>query len=367
MTITTLQRPQWTNRYKTNWDDAYQRVMAWWEGACLDRPVVIAPLAKPGAPDFHASKSLDWAQRDLDAGYQLEASRYHLEHTLFEAEAAPAVGTGYASLLWMLGAMAGAQVRYTPDTGTAWVEPIPDLYERPLPQFDPDCAPYAFAISMIHRYAHEFGYDCILGANAMVDPLTTLSMMRGSEQLCLDLIDQPDTVQRWSDRLGELFLQIVAGWRAARAQHGRREETNWTGMWAPGDMDALQCDFSAMLSPAMFARFALPELEREAEFFDYALWHLDGPEEICHLELITSVRKIHAIQWADNPYAPSMDYIDLFKRIRKLGCSVICAVRTPQEAVELTRQMGKDGLALCISGVRGQAELEHTLLTLKRL
>jgi len=361
------QRPRWTSRYKANWDEAFERVMAWWEGTCLDRPVIIAPLAVPNTSQFHFPKSLTWEQRDLDAEYQMAASRHHLENSLFLAETAAAVGTGYASLLWMLGAMAGAQVHYTPDTGTAWVEPIPGLYNLPLPDFNPACPPYAFTIEMIHRYATEFGLDCILGANAMVDPLTTLAMMRGPEQLALDLLDQPETVQRWSDRLGDLFLQIVTGWREARAVHGRREEINWTGMWAPGDMDALQCDFSAMLSPVMFKRFVLPELEREAAFFDYALWHLDGPEEICHLELITSVRKIRAIQWADNPYAPTMAYIDLFKRIRKLGCSVICSVKTGEEALELTKQLGKDGLAILITEPGSQRELERTLVSLKQL
>ncbi|MHB9032929.1 MAG: hypothetical protein ACYC6L_07765 [Anaerolineae bacterium] len=363
----TPQRPPWTNRYKHDWDDAYQRVMAWWEGTSLDRPVIISPLPKPDAPAFQRGRDLTWAQRDLDEAVHIEGARYHLENTLWLAEAAPAVATGYASLLWMLGAMAGAQVHYTPDTGTAWVEPTNDLYNQPLPEFDTACPPYAFTIHMIHRYAEEFGYDCILGANAMVDPLTTLAMMRGPEQFCLDLLDCPDMVQLWDDRLSELFMQIVSGWRSARAEHHRREEINWTGMWAPGDMDAVQCDVSALLSPEMFTRFALPELEKEAAFCDYVLWHLDGKEQICHLDLITSVPKVRGIQWADNPYTPALDYIDLFKRIRAKGLSVICYVHAPEEAIELTRQLGKDGLAIGVTGIKSQSALESLLAALKRL
>ena len=368
MALTIPQRPPWTNRYKANWDEAYQRVMAWWEGGSFDRPLVIAHIVKPSAPSFvSASRNLTWAVRDLSVSYHIEAARHHLENTLFLAETAPAVATGYGSFLWMLGAMAGARVHYTEESGTTWVEAIPNLYERPLPEFDSACPPYAFTIQMIHRYAQEFGFDCILGANAMVDPLTTLSMMRGPEQFCLDLIDQPEMVLRWRDRLWELFLDIVTGWRTARAEHGRREEINWTGLWAPGDMDALQCDFSAMLSPAMFRHFELPELEREADFFDYALWHLDGPEEIQHLELILGVDKIRGIQWADNPYAPSLDYVDLFKLIRRHQRSVICSVKTAAEAIAMTKEIGKDGLALCITGLKNETELEKTLEALQRL
>ena len=174
-------------------------------------------------------------------------------------------------------------------------------------------------------------------------------------------------VLRWRDRLWELFLDIVTGWRAARAEHGRREDTNWTGMWAPGDMDALQCDFSAMLSPAMFRQFALPELEREANFYDYALWHLDGLEEIPHLEMILGVDRIRAIQWADNPYTPSLDYVELFKVIRRHRRSVICSMETAAEAIAMTKEIGKDGLALCITGLKNESELENTLEALQRL
>jgi hypothetical protein len=368
MSLTTPQRPPWTNRYKQNWDEAYQRVMAWWGGSSLDRPVVIASLARlPREPFSPTSRNLSWSQRDLDATYHLEAARYHLENTLYLAESAPAVSTGYGSLLWMLGAIAGAKVHYTEDTGTVWVEETPNLYAQPLPVFDPACPPYAFTLEMIERYAQEFGYDCILGANAMVDPLTTLSMMRGPAQFCLDLVDQPEMVLRWRDRLWELFLEIVRGWRAARAKHSRREEINWTGMWAPGDMDALQCDCSAMLSPEMFRRFELPELEREADFFDYALWHLDGLEEIPHLEMILGVEKVRAIQWADNPYTPALDYVELFKTIRRHKRSVICTVKGAAEAIEMTKEVGKDGLAICVSDLKSEKELDQLLAALIRL
>jgi hypothetical protein len=137
MTPSIPQRPPWTNRYKANWDEAYQRVMAWWEGGCLDRPVVIAPLHKPFTGPFDSpTRKLTWAERDLHQAYHIEAAHYNLENTLFLAETAPAVSTGYGSLLWMLGAMAGAHIHYTEETGTVWVEEIPDLYERPLPEFD---------------------------------------------------------------------------------------------------------------------------------------------------------------------------------------------------------------------------------------
>lgn len=40
------------------------------------------------------------------------------------------------------------------------------------------------------------------------------------------------------------------------------------------------CDFSVMVSPAMFEEFILPELEATAGAFDHTTYHLDGLERL---------------------------------------------------------------------------------------
>ena len=190
--------------------------------------------------------------------------------------------------------------------------------------------------------------------------MTTLSMMRGPQALCLDLLEHPETVERWTRRLGEMHLAIMAGYRAARAVLGRREDGNWSGLWAPGDMDALQCDFSTMLSPELFIRFALPELERQAAFLDYAFWHLDGTDEIRHLDAILSVSQIRAIQWVDERGRSPLEFAELFRRIRRTGRSVLVfGLTSIDEAVNLAQAVGKDGLAMRIAGLRTQRDYDE--------
>jgi len=363
-----ITRPPWTSKYKANWDDAYQRMMAWWEGDGLDRPLVVNPAVRSNAPKFRPTRDPgDKEARDLDEQYCLEFSQYQLDTYLYLAEAAPHVRTRYDSALCMLARMAKADVHFTPDTGTAWIQKEPDLYARPLPQYDESCRPYAHAIKMIHRHEEIYGYDAVLGTDDMLDPMTTLSMMRGPGQLCMDLVDRPETVKRWVTHLGGLFLQIASGFRAARAQHGRREHFNWTSLWAPGEVEALQCDFSTMLSPEMFKEFAMPELEREAAFYDYPMWHLDGPDEIRHLEMICSAKNLRAIQWVDTKRYGPMYYIDLFKKVRKLGKSITVAAPSADVAVEVTRQVGKDGLAFTIYPSLTEGEMEQLLKRLEEV
>ena len=367
----TAARPPWTSRYKDNWDDAYERVMSWWEGAGLDRPLVMNPVPRPEAHPF--VPPAEWAtsgEDDLDVGYALAFTRHRLENRLYLAEAAPVANTMYASGLGMLASMADARISYSPEAFTAWIERVEDVYSRPLPEFNSASRPYAFAIRMIHRHAGEFGYDAILGANTLMDPLTTLSMMRGVEELCLDLIERPRMVKAWVRQLGDIYLRILEGYREARARHGRREDANWTSMWAPGDFDAVLCDFACMLSPEMFNEFMMPELEREVEFFDYTLFHLDGTQQIQHLDAICSLPGIRAIQWVENQGRSPTERLELFRRIRRHKKSVLLSCPNGEEAVELTKQLGKDGLAIYIGGwmpgqIKSEGEMEALLRSLR--
>ena len=345
-----MMQPHWTTQYKQNWPEASARMMAWWAGDGLDRPLVLTPATRAGAPPFTPDQWPGPAEREVDEARQLAMTQHRLEHQCYLAEAAPFAWTAYGSLLCMLAAMAGAPVYYDATTGMPWIGLVDDLFTRPLPVFDAACPPYAFAIHMIERHHTLFGADIILGSNPMIDPLTTLSMMHGVEALCVDLLERPEVVVAWTERLNLLFLQIVGGYRAARAAHGRREDYSWTGVWAPGDMEALQCDFSTMLSPRMFNRYAMPLLEQQAAFYDYALWHLDGTQEIRHLDAICSVPNIRAIQWISEKRGSQLAYLDLFRRIRQRGRSLTLNVEDADEAVALTKALGKDGLAFTLWG-----------------
>lgn len=361
-------RPPWTDRYKDNWDDAYERMMAWWEGGSLDRPVIWTNIVKPDAPPFVPSWDPGTPElRDLDEEYRFSEVKHFLESHLFLAEAVPFASTGHGSGVCLLAAMAGAKVDYAPDNGTAWIEKIDGLYERPLPEFSEDNPAYAYTIKMIHRHAQGFGCDCVLSADDIIDPMTTLSMMRGPAELCMDLVENPEMVKQWCKRLGEFYLEMAKGFRAARAVYNRREENNWTGVFAPGDMEAIQCDFSTMLSPEMFNEFVMPEVEREADFFDYSLWHLDGIDEIRHLDAICSVKKIRGVQWVDSRFTNQMAYLDLFKRIRGKGKSLVIACQTPDEAIEVTKELGKDGLAMKIWDIKSEKDMDLALKRFKAL
>ena len=359
---------EWTNKYKDNWKDAYERMMAWWNFEETDRPVVLNPVKKEESLVNERKTPIitpeEKAKLETDVETHISNAVYYNENHIFTAESAPRTGTYYASLLGMLAACAGCEIMYEPNTLNAWMIPTPDLYNRELPVFNPEQSPYAFTIEMISRYHEKFGKDIILGANPMLDPLTTLAMMRGVEDFCVDLYEQPENVLRWTKCLGDMYLNIVGGYRNVRSTVGRREEYNWTGAWAPGDMEALQCDVCSYLSPAMFRKFALEEAEREAEFMDYALWHLDGTGQFIHLPDICAVKKINAIQWVDEKFRNPVEFTHIWEKILQTGKGLLISAKL-DEAVELTKRLGKKGLAFNLSDVTTPGEMEAALTLLR--
>jgi hypothetical protein len=121
-----------------------------------------------------------------------------------------------------------------------------------------------------------------------------------------------------------------------------------------------------MLSPAMFNEFVMPELERQLEFYDYAMWHLDGTAEIRHLDSLLSLKKLRAIQWVDEQWASTrrnpLVHLDLLKRIRRSGRSIqMVPSENPDIAVDLTKALGKDGLCFWRLGTKTEAEMDDAL------
>ena len=124
--------------------------------------------------------------------------------------------------------------------------------------------------------------------------------------------------------------------------------TGWAHIWAPGSAYMLQCDFSYMISPRMFKRFVMPDLEACCAKLDYAFYHLDGKGEIPHLEHLLALDRLRGIQWVPGAGAPEPEeWLPLLKRIRDAG--KLCQLYVSAEgALKIVRELGGKGFALYV-------------------
>jgi len=112
----------------------------------------------------------------------------------------------------------------------------------------------------------------------------------------------------------------------------------------------------------MFEEFFLPHVRAQAEWLDNAVYHLDGPDAIRHLDLLLDVPHIKAIQWVPGAGAPPQTrWISLHKRVQAAGKGVVIGVEK-WEVEPLLRELSPEGLLLrttCDSEVEARELLKN--------
>lgn len=117
-----------------------------------------------------------------------------------------------------------------------------------------------------------------------------------------------------------------------------------------GICEIVQCDFSALISPAHFEEFCLPEIQRQCAMLDTSIYHLDGPDAIRHLDMILEIKDLDAVQWVAGAGKPgAKGWLPLLQRIQKAGKSVIVAT-PPGDVQEILSVLSPKGLMLQIEG-----------------
>jgi hypothetical protein len=338
--------------------EAKARMEAWWAGSSLGRPVVSARIRKPGAPPPPAD-GRSRAERELDPEWYLRSAEWTLSAHDWPAETMPGLYPEFGSNLVIPGVLAGAKLDYRPDT--TWMRPIPDVYERPLPEFSSAHPIFRLLDCVQRRCAERFGERGLLSPPPTLDGMTTLSALRTPEQLCLDVIERPDDVKRVAAGLNDLLFEAHRAFFSTLQQFGHAQTVTWAGIYAPGKCEMVQCDFGIMLSPAMYEEFVLPELRRMTEYFEYSCYHLDGTPQTRFLDLLCRLPRLHAIQWNPEPPAlPPLEWLDFYREVRRRRRSLWIACDAPT-AVELTRRLGPDGLMFSVGDLKSVDEVEGLL------
>jgi 5-methyltetrahydrofolate--homocysteine methyltransferase len=109
----------------------------------------------------------------------------------------------------------------------------------------------------------------------------------------------------------------------------------------------------------------MPDLDTCCDYLDQGFYHLDGPGQIRHLDLLLSMPRLRGIQWIPGDGHPPADqWPDLLKRIIDAGklCQVFV---TAQGALDLVRHLGGRGFMLAISDEMASDEAEAFLKRLR--
>jgi hypothetical protein len=140
-------------------------------------------------------------------------------------------------------------------------------------------------------------------------------------------------------------------------------------IWGPGRTAKLQCDFSAMISPAMFKEFVAPYLAEQCERLDHTVYHLDGTDCVRHLGALLDIPKLRAIQWtpqSGRPGTGSSTWFEIYKRILAANKSLLLLDVDPREVKSLLQGIGTEGVLLSTT-TRNLDEAQDLLRMLERV
>ena len=101
-----------------------------------------------------------------------------------------------------------------------------------------------------------------------------------------------------------------------------------------------------MISAKMFGEYFLPYLKKQIAYADKGFYHLDGFEQIRHLDHLLSVKELKAIQWQVVESQPSpVKFIPELKKIQESGKGVIVYVED-DELEPIMNALSSKGLFL---------------------
>lgn len=305
--------------YKEDMDQARDRLTAWWQGKDIGRPAMLITACRekpmediPAMPQPEGWVT-NYSTRDF--GYRVHLAARACVHTHYLAEATPNVSPclGPNCLALYLGC------RGVEQPGTVWFEPCIADPDTARFEFDPENFYWDFTLRLAREQLRVGWGKFLVSFPDLIEGLDTLAAMRGTERLLFDLIERPEWAHQALRRITGLYFRYYdALYDLFKDDRGGSHF--WA--WAPGRMAKFQCDFSAMISPAMFKEFMAPALREMSDRVDYCMYHWDGPGALPHLDALLSIPRLTMIQWTPGAgVEPVMDrrWWPLYHRIVEGG------------------------------------------------
>jgi hypothetical protein len=330
-----------------DWDMATKRLTAFWHKAIIDRPCLQVYVDNKEFEPEHSiadvAKSAEHYWTDPEIFFLTNWKRN--KKTIYYGEALPVL---YPNAEHVAIAM-GSKVQFSMET--IWINKSPGELA------DLDFSLVTLDNSIIQQMARYFENlvdaaksECFIGFPHMGNAGDTLARMRGYGNMCIDLYDNLD----YCINLEEQILRI---WKMTfdLLYHIINQKMNgscgWLPAWHPGRCALVEFDFCSLISPEHFKRY-VPFLVERAAFADHAIFHLDGPGAIKHLDTLLAIDEIGFIQWEPGAGDSNiLNWLPLMQKIQAAGKGLYVSggVHSIEQAVVLLNELSPEGLMIPVS------------------
>jgi len=308
-------------------EDRWKRIRGiyadWWEHK-LDRPVInvefygVDPgMDKPMNPVYLQTYKYDFSM-------SVETIIQHWEYML---SCRKYTGDSYPIVLPDFGpgvnaAFVGAKTKVTSDT--VWFLPPDEQvpFNRLHFEFNPDEVYFKRIKNIYEEAASHFDGKVVLAMTHLNNGIDTVARFYDGTAMVLGLYDEPYNIERLIWENHTLFMRYIQEFVKSMGVKTPGYSC-WGNIYAEEPWMGIQCDFCAMIGPNDFKRFILPELKACCDKLKYNYYHLDGPGQLAHLDMICEIPTLKCIQWV--PGTGNLDEIhwqDVYRKINRSGKNI---------------------------------------------
>ena len=348
--------------WKENWTKTKERLTALWDHEIVDRACIAIPVYKGNAAyETITTMSAKLSQEELRKYYVdpetiTREFRQKFNSTAYLGDALPCIFPYFGTCGFIQ--YTGSVPTYKPDT--IWAsEILPEPDASPIHFHEDVYKEHICIINELTRLAHD---DYFIAMPDHCGILDGLAQLRGTENTLFDVIDNPEFLEEGVRKLIDIQKRAIPGFYDAIRKNNDNGVTHaWMHLWSPVPMMQIQCDFSVMLSPDDYRHFVAPELESSTEWCDRAVYHLDGQEQVRHLDCILGIDQIKMIQWTPvEGQPPTTNFIPVLQRIQKAGKGLVLILQ-PWEVEIVMDQLSSRGLRMIVNDVHTEEEANELI------
>ena len=330
---------------KENADLAKERMAAWWHHEIIDRPVIGYSYRKL---NFRKGASFDnWylAQHIDEIQTQHQIFEKHAVNQYYGGEKFPHFWPNYGP--GIVAAVLGVEPKF--QNGTVWFDRPTEITEivslLESSKINANNEWYSRLLKITEYFVTRSQGRYSVGVSDIGGVMDILSSFLTPKNLIINMRRNPGIIDTCRAIILEKLLRIYDDLQAIidQAQLGCN---SWLDVWCPKHWYPIQCDFAAMLSPKWFRRFVLPDIVTQAEHMDYAIYHLDGPEQLKYVDDLIAEPSITGIQWVPGIGELAMEsekWFPLYRKIQQAGKNLVID-SSPMGVARLYKQLDPHGL-----------------------
>ena len=345
--------------YKEDINEAKERLKAWWDHEIIDRPCIAYYYFLPGLKNLKIEDLFEYfgqpwylAQNWDNIDVYMNKCSEIFKNLMFGAEAIPRFFPNYGP--GIMASVFGVEPKFQSKTvwfhkATSVEEIVPLLESVKLNQDNPW---YTRLLRITEYIAKNASNEYSVSVTDLGGVIDILSSFLGPTKIILTMKRRPDIIDTCRTIILEKLLKVYDDLQTIIEQY-MDGCNSWMPIWCHKRWYPIQSDFSAMLSPKYFRRFVLPDIITQAESMDYAIYHLDGPGQLVHLDDLLAEPSITGVQWVPGAKDRSSDpdkWLSVYKKIQAAGKNIIVdnAGETPQSDIHLYKKLDQKGLFMSL-------------------